>query len=285
LFLREFDCMAKIHPTAIISPEACLDDDVIVGPYAVIDGAVRIGPGCEICAHCRLIGPLTMGARNVVHSMAVIGGEPQDRKFKAEFSETIIGDDNVFRENVTIHRGTEANSRTVIGSRNYLMSCAHVGHNATVGDDVTFINNAAMGGHTSIGDRAILGVNCSIHQFGRVGRLAMLSNSAGANVDVPPFFISMSIGTVTQLNAVGLRRSGMSRDSINGLRRMFQLAFRDRERRPLMRALQELPREVLAVPEVQEVIAFCRGSKRGVARFVPWSHRKGGGFAGDGVTE
>jgi UDP-N-acetylglucosamine acyltransferase len=269
--------MPKIHPTALISPQACLADDVLVGPYAIIDGPVTLGPGCEICAHSRVIGPLKMGSRNVVHSMAVIGGEPQDRKYKVEFSETIIGDENVFRENVTIHRGTGANTRTIIGSRNYFMTSSHVGHNCTVGNDITFINNSAMAGHTTIGDRAILGFNCSIHQYGRVGRLAMLSNSVAANVDCPPFFISMSTGTVTQLNAVGLRRSGMSRESINGLRRMFQLAFRDRQRRPLMTALEALPREVLGVPEVQEVIAFCQTTKRGVARYVPWSHRKGGG--------
>jgi UDP-N-acetylglucosamine acyltransferase len=267
--------MSKIHPTAIVSPEARLADDVVVGAYAVIEGPVTLGPGCEIRAHSHLIGPLTMGARNIVHSMAVIGGTPQDRKFKsAEFSETIVGDDNIFRENVTIHRGTGLNTRTTLGHRNYFMVCSHVGHNCVVGNDVTLVNGAVMAGHSSIGDRAILGAYSPIHQFCRIGRLAMISGSSAMNVDFPPFFLTMATNTIHQLNAVGLRRSGMSRDTINALRRMFQLAFRDQRDRPLRVALASLPPEVVNVPEVQEVIAFCQTSKRGVARFIPWSHRK-----------
>ena len=266
--------MSNIHPTAIVSSEARLADDVTVGPYAIIDGPVAVGPGCIIHAHARLIGPLAMGVRNAVHSGAVLGDGPQDRKFKGDFSELIIGDDNIFRENVTIHRGTGLNTRTVIGHRCYFMINSHVGHNAVVGNDVTLVNNAAMAGHTSIGDRAILGINCSLHQFCRIGRLAMLSNGIAMNVDFPPFFLSMATNTVHQLNAVGLRRSGMPRSSIDGLRRMFQQAFREQHDRPTRAALAGLPGEVLAVPEVQEVIAFYNTSKRGVARFVPWSQRK-----------
>jgi UDP-N-acetylglucosamine acyltransferase len=268
--------MPKIHPTAIISPEACLADDVVVGAYAIIDGSVTLGPGCEIRAHSHLIGPMTMGARNIVHSTAVLGGDPQDRKYKnEEFSQTIIGDDNIFRENVTIHRGTGLNTSTRIGHRNYFMACSHVGHNSTVANDVTFVNGAVMAGHSSIGDRAILGAYCQIHQFCRMGRLALLSSCTGMAVDFPPFFLSMTTNALNQFNAVGLRRSGMPRSSINALRRMFQLAFREQANRPLVAALGSLPREVLEVPEVQEVVAFCKTSKRGVARFIPWSHYKG----------
>jgi UDP-N-acetylglucosamine acyltransferase len=225
-----------------------------------------------------------MGARNIVHSMAVIGGDPQDRKFKSsEFSQTLIGDDNIFRENVTIHRGTGLNTTTRIGHRNYFMACSHVGHNATVCNDVTFVNGAAMAGHSAIGDRAILGAYCQIHQFCRMGRLAMLSSCVGMAVDFPPFFLSMTTNALNQFNAVGLRRSGMPRSSINALRRMFQLAFREQAHRPLSAALASLPPEVLEVPEVQEVIAFCKASKRGVARFIPWSHHKG--VSGGASTE
>jgi UDP-N-acetylglucosamine acyltransferase len=275
LVLRRFSYMAKIHPTAIVAAEAKLGEGVTIGPYAIVDGPVTMGEGCELCAHSRVIGPLTMGARNIVHSMAVIGGAPQDHKFKGEFSETIIGDENEFRECVTISRGTGLNARTVIGHRNYFMANSHVGHNSTVGNDVTFVNGAAMAGHTSIGDRSILGIHCAIHQHCRIGRLVMTSNCSVYTVDFPPFFLSMYTNTVHQLNAVGLRRSGMPRSSINGLRRMFQMAFREQGNRPLMAALESLPAEVLAVPEVQEVITFCRASKRGVAKYVPWSQQKG----------
>lgn len=266
--------MAKIHPTAIVSSEARLAEDVEVGPYAIIDGPVTIGAGSVIHAHARVIGPLTMGQRNAVHTGAVLGDWPQDRKFKGDFSETVIGDDNIFREHSTVHRGTGLNTRTIIGHRCFFMANSHVGHNAVAGNDVTFINGATLAGHAHIGDRAILGAYCAVHQFCRVGRLAMVSNYAGLNVDFPPFFLTMATNTLNQLNSVGLRRSGMPRSSINALRQMFQIAFRDQHNRPLQAALADLPAEVLAVAEVQEVIAFCKASKRGVARFVPWSRRK-----------
>ena len=266
--------MPQIHPTALISPEATLADDVVVGPYVIIDGPVTLGTASVVHAHARLIGPLNMGSRNAVHSGAVIGDGPQDRKYQGEPSELHIGDDNIFREHVTIHRGTGLNTSTIIGSRCFFMAGAHVGHNSIVGNDVTFINGATLAGHAQIGDRAILGAFCAVHQFCRIGRLAMVSNYAGFNVDFPPFFLTMATNTVHQLNAVGLRRSGMPRSSIDALRRMFQLAFREQHNRPLRVALAALPREVLAVPEVQEVIAFCQASKRGIARFVPWSRRK-----------
>jgi UDP-N-acetylglucosamine acyltransferase len=256
-----------------VSAEARLADDVTVGPYAIIDGPVTLGPGSAVHAHARLIGPLTMGARNAVHSGAVLGDGPQDRKYKGDYSEVITGDDNIFREHVTIHRGTGLNTRTVIGHRCYFMVNSHVGHNCVVGNDVTLVNGAVMAGHSSIGDRAILGAYCALHQFCRIGRLAMISNSV-FNVDFPPFFLTMATNTVNQLNAIGLRRSGMSRSTIDALRRMFQLAFREQHNRPLRVALAALPHEVQAVPEVQEVIAFCAASKRGIARFVPWSRRK-----------
>jgi len=266
--------MSDIHPTAIISREAQIAPDVKIGPYAIIDGPVKIGPGCVIHAHVRIIGPLTMGARNMVHSGAVLGDWPQDRKFKGDYSETIIGDDNIFREHFTVHRGNGLNAKTIIGSRGFFLVGSHVGHNAVVGNDVIMINGAALGGHTQMADRAILGAGCAIHQFCRMGRLSMISNIAAFNVDMPPFFIAMSINAVAQLNAVGLRRSGMKPESVNALRKMFQIAFRNNHGRPLAGALADLPAELLAVPEVVEVVEFCKTAKRGVARFVPWSRQK-----------
>ena len=242
-----------------------------MGPFAVIDGPVVIGEGSTIHAHARLIGPMVLGARNVVHSHAVLGDSPQDRKYNGDPSDLFIGDENVFREGVSIHRGTGKGTKTVIGNRCYFMVNSHVGHNCVVADDVMMINNSALGGHVHVGARAIIGANSAIHQFCRVGRLAMLSNGAGMQVDTPPFFICMSTNHVTQLNAVGLRRSGMSRESINGIRRMFQLAFRTR--RPIKAALAALPADVLAVPEVREMVEFVLAAKRGVARFQRWSRR------------
>lgn len=262
-----------IHPTAIISSEAKISSDLTIDAYAVIEGPVTIGAGSHIHGGARLIGPLTMGERNIVHSNAVLGGVPQDRKFSNEFTETLIGDDNIFREGVTIHRATGVGGKTVVGSRCYFMVNSHAGHNCSIADDVTLVNGAVLGGHVHVGPRAMIGAYVAVHQFCRIGRLAMPSNACCLNVDLPPFFIAMATNKVTQLNAVGLRRSGMSRETINGLRKMFQIAFRENRRRPLSAALADLPPAVSAIPEVQEVITFCKTSKRGVALFQPWSDR------------
>jgi UDP-N-acetylglucosamine acyltransferase len=263
-----------IHPTAVISPEAKIGPNVTIGPFAVVEGEATIGDGCELRSGARVIGPVTLGQRNVVWGGAVIGGWPQDRKFTGEPSEVIIGDDNVFREGVTVHRGTGLGTKTVLGSRNYLMVNSHVGHNCIVGNDITLVNGAALGGFVRVADRAMIGAGTAVHQFCRVGRLAMVTNLAGLNMDMPPFFISMATNTVTQLNNVGLRRSGMPKTSINALRTMFRLAFREWRNRPLKVALAELPADVLAAPEVQELITFCQETKRGVALFRPWSATK-----------
>jgi UDP-N-acetylglucosamine acyltransferase len=260
-----------IHGTAIVSPEARISADVNIGAYAIIDGPVVIGAGCILHAQSRIVGHVTLGARNIIHSHAIIGDFPQDRKYHGEATRVVIGDDNIFREGATVHRSTGPNTQTTIGDRCFFMVNSHAGHNSTVGNDVTLVNGATLGGHVHVADRAIISAFSAIHQYCRVGRLVLISNGANSTVDVPPFFISMGTNCVTQLNAVGLRRSGMSRESINGLRRMFQIAFRQNRHRPLVWALADLPEDVLAVPEVQEVIAFCKTSKRGVATFQPWS--------------
>lgn len=269
--------VSLIHSTAIIDPQAHIAGDVRIGPYCIIEGPVTIGPGCILHPFVRLVGPLTLGARNVIYSHAVLGDWPQDRKYHGDPSETLIGDDNVIREGVTIHRGTGAGTQTILGSRCYLMVNAHVGHNCTVADDVTLVNGSLLAGHVQVGPRAIIGGNCAIHQFCRVGRMAMISNNSAHNVDIPPFTITMTINTITQLNNVGLRRSGIPRDNINALRQMFALLFR--QHRMLLPAIKDLPPKLLAFPEVQEFVAFCRASKRGVARFQPWSSQRQAGGA------
>ena len=262
-----------IHPTAIVDPLAQVDHSVSIGPYAVVEGAVHVGPGCDIQSHAKLMGPLTMGSGNIVHSFACLGDVPQDLKFKGEESCLTIGDGNIFREHVTVHRGTAG--QTTLGSNNLLMVACHVGHNCRVGNYVTLVNGALLGGHVVVGDRAIIGGNCAIHQFCRIGRLAMISLTSAYNVDVPPFCIAVSTNMITQLNAVGLRRSGMSVASQNALRRMFRWIYRTHAGVPLAKALKELPPELGAVPEIQEFMVFVKASKRGVARFRHWSTRHG----------
>ena len=258
-----------IHPTALIDPAATLDPSVEVGPYAVIDGPAVIGAGCVLHPFSRVTGRVTMGARNVLHSTCVLGGAPQDRKYHDEPTELIIGDDNIFREGVTVHRGTGPGTKTLLGSRIFMMCNSHVGHNCTVGDDATLVNGCLLAGHVQVGAKAIIGANTAIHQFCRVGAMAMISNTANMNVDFPPFFLTMTTNTVTQLNAVGLRRSGIPRENITALRELFRLVWR--ANRPFKEAFKTLSPALLAVPQVREVIDFCLTSKRGVATYRPWS--------------
>ena len=273
----------KIHPTAIIDPKATLAADVQVGPFCVVDGAVEIGSGCRLDASCRIIGPLSMGQRNTVHSYAVLGDTAQDLKYRGESSRVTIGDDNIFREGVTVHRAVGHDGVTAIGDRCYLMANSHVGHNARLGNDVALINGALIGGHADIADRAIVGGNCAVHQFCRVGRMAMISNSSSHNTNIPPFVIVMVTNKFLQLNVVGLRRGGVPSKNINALKAMFQFLYRTHGDKPLARAIEMLPPELAEVPEVREHVAFSQQCKRALARFEPWSGREKekGGVAED----
>lgn len=261
----------SIHPTAVIDSSAKIGPDCSIGAYAVIDAGVTLGAGCVVHPLARIMGNTTLGARNVVHSGAVLGDWPQDRKYHGEPASVVIGDDNVFREGSTVHCGTGNGSKTVIGNRGYFMVQSHVGHNCVVGDDVMLVNSAALGGHVVVGERAIIGAHCSVHQFCRVGRLAMISNGACANVDIPPFFISMTTNSITQLNVVGLRRIQMPHANISALREVFQAVFRNS--RMVGPALDALSPALLAVPQVEELRQFCKATKRGIARFSAWSER------------
>ena len=261
-----------IDPTAIIDPQARIDPSVCIGAYSIIEGPVNLGPNCAIASQVKLIGPLDMGAGNKVHSFAVLGDAPQDLKYRDQPSRVVIGENNIFREHATVHRGTGGD--TVIGSNGFFMVGSHVGHNCRVGNGVTLVNSAVLGGHVQVFDRAIIGGLCAVHQFCRVGRLAMISNNSAHNVDIPPFCIVMKINTIAQLNLVGLRRSGMSREHISGVREMFRILFRERRDSPLKTRIRLLPPELLAIPEVQEFTDFVANSKRGVARFQPWSEQQ-----------
>ncbi len=261
-----------IHSTAIIDPQARIDATARIGAYSVIEGPVTIGPDCVIGSQVKLIGPMEMGRGNKIHSFAVLGDAPQDLKYHDQPSRVIIGENNIFREHTTVHRGTGGD--TVIGSSGFFMVGSHVGHNCRVGNSVTLVNSAVLGGHVQVFDRAIIGGLCAMHQYCRVGRLAMISNNSAHNVDIPPFCIAMDINMVTQLNAVGLRRCGMSRESVNALRQMFKILFRDRRGLSLNKNITLLPPELQAVPEVREFTDFVGSSKRGIARFKPWSERQ-----------
>ena len=214
-----------LHPTALIAPTAQLASDVQVGPYAVIDGHVTLGPGCIVGPHAYLTGHTTLGARNRIHASAVIGDRPQDLKFDGSPTRLLIGDDNVIREHATIHCATKPDTCTVIGSHCFIMGNAHIGHDVQVSDHAIICNGVAIAGFAEIGARAFLSANSLVHQFCRVGTLALLQGGAAVSKDVPPFCIATGINTICGLNTIGLRRSGLSAEQRAELKRLYHRLF------------------------------------------------------------
>jgi UDP-N-acetylglucosamine acyltransferase len=253
---------ARVHPTAIVSPEAVIAEDVVIGAYAVIEGAVRIGPGCVIRPRALLCGPLSMGEGNVVFSGAVLGERPQHIKYNNEPTGVEIGDYNIFREYVTIHRATTQAWTTRIGSHNFFMVNSHVAHDCAVGNRCILANGALVGGHCTLEDGAYLSGNCAVHQFVRVGRLALLSGCSATTKDIPPFLIQQGIDNVVGVNVVGMRRAGIPSDGINIIRRAFRILFRQGLVIPA--ALAKIERELEPIEILTELLAFIRNSSRGI---------------------
>ncbi|MFN2452740.1 MAG: acyl-ACP--UDP-N-acetylglucosamine O-acyltransferase [Pyrinomonadaceae bacterium] len=250
----------NIHPTAIISPRAEIHESARIGAYAVIEDEVIIGADCEIMAHVVVKRFTSLGCRNRVFEHAVLGGEPQDVKFKNEKSSLIIGDDNLIRENATIHRASGENEATRVGHRNFLMIGTHIAHNCVIGDDNIFANGAALAGHVHIEDHVFLSSNVGAHQFVRFGRYAMTGGKSKIVQDVLPFFITDgNPPRVRGLNSVGLRRAGFTSDARRNLKHAYQLLFRSNL--PLADVLREL--SDLQDANVAHLINFIRASKRG----------------------
>lgn len=253
----------RIDPTARLASEVELAPGVEIGPGVIIEGPSRIGAGTRILAHA-YIGPYTtIGRHNLIGFGAVIGAEPQDYAFQGGESYTIIGDHNLIREYVTIHRGTQPGSATRVGNHNFLMATAHLGHNVVLGNQVIVVNGALLGGYVQVADRAFISGNCVVHQFCRIGRLALMRGGSRTSRDVPPFCIMDYEHTVRALNLVGLQRAGFTREQLRPLRAAFKLLFQRRVN--LKRALAQVEAEVPLTPEVQELLDFIRSSKRGVA--------------------
>jgi UDP-N-acetylglucosamine acyltransferase len=252
----------QIHPTAVVSAEAELADSVVVGAYAVIEGKVRIGPNCVIRPHAVLSGPLTMGQGNMVFSGAVLGERPQHLKYNGEPTSLEIGEHNVFREHASIHRGTTYSMVTRIGSHNYFMGNSHVGHDCLVGDRCILANGALVAGHCILEDSVYLSGNCAVHQFARVGRLALLSGCSATSKDIPPFIIQQGINIVAGINVVGMRRAGLKNDQINAVREAYRLLFRSGLALPA--ALARMEADMGRLDVIQEMIAFLRRCPKGI---------------------
>ena len=221
------ETLLNIHPTAIVSPKATLGENVFVGPYAIVGENVFIGNDCTIQAHAILTDRVTMGARNLVGYGAVIGSAPQDFGYADETkSEVLIGDDNIFREYVTIHRGTAEGSATRVGNNNMLMAGAHLGHNSCVGNRTVIANNCLLAGYVEVGDDVVLGGGSVFHQFLRIGEMCMIRGGTAWSKDIPPFTVGQIINVVCGINAVGMRRKGVGSAARTDVKRAYNLLYR-----------------------------------------------------------
>jgi UDP-N-acetylglucosamine acyltransferase len=252
----------RIHPTAILSPETELGEGVEIGPYVVTEGKVKIGPQCVIKPHVYLVGNLTLGRGNVVGAGSVLGEKPQHLRYNNEATSVEIGDNNIFREHVTVHRATTHSWVTRIGNHNFFMAASHVAHDCVVGNRCIFANGALLGGHCQLADNVIISGNAAVHQFLRIGRLALLSGCSATTKDIPPFIIQQEHDTVVGVNVVGMRRAGMNSEQINGVRRAFRLLFREGLTLPV--AIQHIETEVGHIDTVQEMLTFLKACPRGI---------------------
>jgi UDP-N-acetylglucosamine acyltransferase len=255
-----------IHEQAIVDPSAKLADDVVVGPWTLIGPDVEIGPGTVVESHVVIKGPTVIGAGNHIYQFSSIGEATPDLKYRNEPTRLIIGDNNVIRENVTIHRGTvQDRSETIIGNENLLMAYVHIGHDSVIGNNTILVNNAALAGHVHVGDWAILSGYTLVHQFCKIGAHSFSGMGTAIGKDVPAFVtVSGSPAEAKTINTEGLRRRGFSADAISGLRRAFKIIYR--QGLTLDIALQRLEGMLRETPEVQMLIDSIQSSERGIVR-------------------
>jgi len=255
----------SIHPSAIISSQAKLAANVSVGPYSIIGDQVTIGADTKIGAHCVIEGNTTIGQNCEIFTGAVIGSRPQDLKFKGEKVFLEIGNNNIIREYCTLNPGTKEGSKTSVGNDNLLMAYSHVAHDCRVGNGCVLANNSTLAGHVSIEDKAVIGGIVAIHQFVRIGMLAIIGGCSKVVQDIPPF--STCDGhpaRVYGLNLVGLRRKGISHDAIKKIDQAFKLIFNSGL--SPKHALEKVEKEIEKTEEIIYLVDFVKSSERGLTR-------------------
>jgi len=255
-----------IHPSAIIDPSAKLAEDVCVGPWTIIGPDVRIGAGTKIASHVVVKGPCTIGENNQIFQFSTIGEDCQDKKYNGEKTYLTIGDDNVFRESCTIHRGTvQDNAMTTIGSRNLFMVNVHVAHDCVIGNDIIMANNSAAAGHVVIEDRAILGGFTAIHQFCHIGNSVMCGAGTVIFKDIPAFVMASGHPAKPHgINSEGLRRQGYSAQAISNIKRGYKAIYR--QGLTVEQALATLQEMLVDTPQLSVLINSLKDSTRGVIR-------------------
>lgn len=254
-----------IHPTAIIDPSAQLGEQVEIGPYAIVGPHCLVGDRSKLQAHAVLQEYVKLGVDCQVFSGAVLGGAPQDFKFKGEPSYVRIGNGSIIRECVTVNRSTGEGAETIIGEKALLMAYAHVAHNCVLGDEVILANAVQLGGHVEIGDFAFLGGSCAVHQFVKIGKLAILAGLSASRMDLPPFaMLDGRPAVVAGINKVGLKRRGFDLASRTRLKRAFKLLFFANYN--YKQAVEVIHAEIEPDPAIDELVSFVQQSTKGIFR-------------------
>jgi UDP-N-acetylglucosamine acyltransferase len=254
--------LPKIHPLAYVDPSAELADDVIVGPFCYIEGGTKIGAGCILESHVTVKRWTTIGAKNYIAQGAVLGGDPQDNKYHGEETYLVVGNNNIIREYVTLHRATGEGKTTTVGDDCFIMAYCHVGHNCTVHNMVTMANSVGVAGYVTIEERATIGGMCGIHQFCRIGKIAMVGGFTKVTKDVPPFMlVDGAEQEVKDINAVGLRRIGITADDRLALHKACKLLYKSQL--GTKNAMEIIVNEVPSTKEVEYLLEFERRRSEG----------------------
>jgi len=254
--------LPRIHPLASVHPQAELADDVVVGPFSVVEEGATIGSGTILDGHVTIKSGVRIGKNNRIGEGAVLGGAPQDRKYADEPTFLEVGDDNVIREYVTIHRATGEGKYTRVGSNCFIMAYCHLGHNVTLGNTITIANSVGLSGHVTVEDLVTIGGMTGVHQFVRIGKIAMIGGFSKLTRDVPPFMlVDGAEERVHDINAVGLRRMGITPESRLALHKACKLLYKSQLN--LTTAMETVRREVIVTPDVEYLLAFEERRFRG----------------------
>ncbi|MFH0845645.1 MAG: acyl-ACP--UDP-N-acetylglucosamine O-acyltransferase [Pseudomonadota bacterium] len=255
-----------IHPSAVVSPRAQLDEGVKIGPYSIIGDHVIIGEDTIIGSHVVIDGHTQIGQRNRIYPFVSIGLPPQDIAYRGEDTRVIMGDDNILREYATINRATTKEEwKTIMGNQNYIMAYAHIAHDCVLGNNIIMSNVATLGGHIAVGDHATLGGLVAVHQFVRIGAYAFLGAKSGIDRDVPPFMITAGPrAKLYGVNQKGLNRRGFSKEVVDDLKKAFQIIWRGN--RSLAQGISQVIREIKPSPQLEMLLDFLKDSKRGIIR-------------------
>ena len=254
----------SISGTAIVSPKARLAKDVIVGPFCIIEDEVEIGAGTRLDSHVVIKNYTTLGENNHLHMGVLLGSDPEDKNFTGTRSYLRIGSGNIFREYSTASRGTPPESETVIGDDNYIMIGTHIAHNCRLGSGIVVCNYCSLAGYVEVEDGAFLSGGVVVHQFSKIGRLAMIGGNTRVNLDVPPYLLTSDFNvTARGLNLVGLKRAGVGAEAVRKLKQAYRLLYRSQL--PQEEALRRIEQEA-ATEETRHLVEFIRRSERGICR-------------------